>query len=93
MIDLADIMPRKLSEFEISVSVESYDEKMLKITEIATLPKNTLFPNYPRYRFQIVRAQIVDLNEDSVQISRPYLFFREICRQRDSRSGLAVSLF
>ena len=36
LIDLNKIFPIKLSEFEISHSVESYDEK----TEIATLPKS-----------------------------------------------------
>ena len=29
----------KLSEFKIFISVESYEEKLMKISEIATLPE------------------------------------------------------
>ena len=57
----------KPSEFKISISVESYDEKLLKITEIATLLKIEMFLNYQRYRSQILIAQIEDLNEDCVK--------------------------
>ena len=35
--------------------------KLLKITEITTLPKSAQFPNYQRYN---LIAQIEDLNED-----------------------------
>ena len=63
----------KPSESHISLSVKSYDEKWLKITEIATLLKSALFPNYQRYRSQILIAQIEDMNKDCVKISRPYL--------------------
>ena len=41
-------------------------EKLLKITEIATLPKSVQFPNYQRYRSQILIAQIEDMNKDCV---------------------------
>ena len=39
-IDLNQIFKMKPSEFKISISVDSYDEKLLKITEIATFSKN-----------------------------------------------------
>ena len=35
----------KQSEFEISISIQSYDEKLLKIIEIYTLPKTNSFEN------------------------------------------------
>ena len=44
-------------------------KKMLKIYEIATLQ------NYQRYLFQILIAQIEDLNENCVKISRFYLLY------------------
>ena len=50
-------------------------KKLLKFTEIATLPKNEKFPNCQRYPSQILLAQIEDLNEDCVKISRPDLSF------------------
>ena len=57
----------KPSEFEISLSVKSYGKKkLLKIAEITTI-----LPNYQRYRFQILIAQIDDLNEGCVKISLP----------------------
>ena len=37
-----EIFPMQLSKFEIFILVESYDEKLLKITEIATLPKRSI---------------------------------------------------
>ena len=65
----------KLSELKISLSVESYGEKMLKITEIVTLPKNASFPNYQWYQSQFVITQIEDWYEDCVKLSRPYLLY------------------
>ena len=62
-IDLNQIISMKQSEFKISISVESYDEKT---AETATLPKSVQFPNYGRYRFHILKAQIHDFNEDCV---------------------------
>ena len=35
--------------------------------------QSTQFPNYRRYLSQILIAQIEDLNEDCVEISRPYI--------------------
>ena len=58
-------------EFKISISAESYDKKSLKINEIATLPKMHSFED----RSQILIAQIEDLNEDCVKISRLYFLF------------------
>ena len=59
-------------------------KKLLKITEIATLPKRPLFPNYQSLETMI--AQVEDFNRDFVKISRPYLLhFREIGRQRALR--------
>ena len=39
LIDFDMVFPMKPSEFQIFISIESYDEKLLKITEIATVPK------------------------------------------------------
>ena len=48
-------------------------KKLLKIAEISTLAKSASFPNYQRYRLQILIAQIEDLSEYGVKILRPYL--------------------
>ena len=63
-------------------------EKLLKITEISTLPKKAKFSNHRRYRSITLIAQIEDLNEDFIKIIRPYNFyiFREISCQRAIRS-------
>ena len=45
-------------------------KKLLKITEIATVPKTAQFPSYQRYRFQILIAQIEDWNKDCIKVSR-----------------------
>ena len=58
----------KPSEFKISHSVESYDEKFLKITKIATLPKSAQFSNHQKYRYQISITQIEHLNKDYVNM-------------------------
>ena len=51
-------------------------KKLLKITEIATLPKSAQFPYYQRYLFHILMKQIKEnLNKDYVNISRPYLLY------------------
>ena len=42
-------------------------KKLLKIIVIATLPKSVYFPNYQRYRSQILVSQIGDFNEDRVK--------------------------
>ena len=39
-------------------------KKLLKITEIATLPKSSYFPDTQRYQSQMLIAQIEDLNKD-----------------------------
>ena len=44
---------------------------LMKNTEIATLLKSVLFPNYQRYLSQILIAEIEDLNKDCVKTSRP----------------------
>ena len=49
-------------------------KKLLKIAEIATLPKSAWSPNYQIYLYQILIGQIEDLNEDCIKISRPYIF-------------------
>ena len=41
LIEMNQIFPMKQSKFKISISVDNYDEKMLKITKIATLPKSS----------------------------------------------------
>ena len=63
-------------------------KKLLKIIEITTLLKSVQFSNYQRYRSQILVAQIGNMDEDCVSIT-----FREMSRQRASRSGQAGSLF
>ena len=65
----------KLSEFKISISVASYDEKIPDITEIPTLPKSAKLPKYRIYRCKIFKTQIEDLNKDCVEILRPYLLY------------------
>ena len=50
--------------------------KLLKITETPTLPNSSQqFLNYRRYQFQILISQTKNLNEDGVNISRPYLLY------------------
>ena len=60
------------------------------MTDMATLPKNVWFPNYHRYQFQILIAQIEDLNKDCVPI---FYTFREISRQIKLWSARASSSF
>ena len=67
-MELSEIFPMKLSEFKISISVESRDEKTAENYRNAHS-----FPNYQRYRSETLKAQIEDLNEDCVKFSRPYL--------------------
>ena len=50
-------------------------KKLLKMTEIVTLPKSVQFPNCQGYRTQILIAQIEDLKENCVKISRPYFLY------------------
>ena len=59
------ISPIKPSEFQILLSVESYDRKnLLKITEMAKMLNSALFQNYQRYRSQTLIEQIEDLGQD-----------------------------
>ena len=60
-------------------------KNLLKITEIAALRKSAQFQNYQRCRSQILIAQIEDLNENCVIISRLFylLYFP---RNRPSKS-------
>ena len=62
--------------------------KLVKITEIATLLKSPQFPNYQRYRFQILISQTEDLIKDLIKF-HVLIFYtlRDINRQRASRSG------
>ena len=41
----------------------------MKIIEIVTLPKSAWFPNYQRYRYQVLITQIEYLDEDFQEIS------------------------
>ena len=36
------------SDYKTSISVEIYDEKTVKLSEIATLPKSAQFPDYQK---------------------------------------------
>ena len=63
----------QLSEFKVSISVESYDEKT---DEITMLWKSVWFPNYQWYQIQMLIAQINDLNADcQLALLLFYLFF------------------
>ena len=65
------IFSMKLSEFDISLLVESYDTILPKFLRCR---KAHSFQTIKRYRFQILIAQIEDMNEDCVKISRRYVF-------------------
>ena len=43
-------------------------QKLLKITEIATMQKSAQFSNYRRYRLQIFIVQVENLNQDCVKL-------------------------
>ena len=62
-------------------------KKLLKITEIVTLPKIAQFSNYRRYRSQILIAQIEDFNEACIKISHLYLIEKQIVKERYGRAG------
>ena len=53
-IDLSDEANHQNSKFSFRLKVLM--EKLLKIIEIATLPKKSIVLNYRRYRFQILIA-------------------------------------
>ena len=77
----------KLSEFKITFYSKVMMEKLLKITEIATLPKSVQFPNYQRYRSQILIAQIEDMNKDCVDnFSSISLLVWKLCTFRQRRN-------
>ena len=59
----------KPSEFKIYISIENFDEELLKMTEMATLSKSAWLPSYQRYLFQILLANIEDLNKDCVNFT------------------------
>ena len=50
-------------------------KKLLKIIEIATLPKTVLLQTNQRYRSQILIAQIEDWKRNCLNISLPYLSY------------------
>ena len=58
-------------------------KKLLKFTEIATLPKNEKFPNCQRYPSQIQIAQVENLNEGYVTVPRLYPLY--ILRNKQSK--------
>ena len=62
----------KPSEFKISISVENCDEKLLKMTEIATLSKSAQFANYQRYPKDILNFD--NTNQNSVTVGSVYRF-------------------
>ena len=67
-------------------------KKLLKVTEIAALPKSAYLPNYRIYRSHILIAQIEDLIDDCVIFHVPiFITFRELCRQRTLRSSRVSS--
>ena len=56
--------------FQLKVMIKN----LLKMTDVATLPKSAYSPNYLRYWSQILIAQIEDLNKDCGKKLRPYIF-------------------
>ena len=54
----------KLSEFKISFSIESYDEKTAENYRNYYVAEEHIDCKHQRYRSQILIEQIVDLNED-----------------------------
>ena len=66
----------KPTEFKFSLSVESYDEKTAENYQNFYVAEKHIcmyFPDYQRYRSQILIAHIEDLDQDCVKISRPHL--------------------
>ena len=65
----------KPSESKISISIEGYDENLLKIIEIAMLPKSKAHSFQTIKDIDFKSSQIEDLNKDCVKISRHYLLY------------------
>ena len=82
----------KPSKFEISISIESYDENTTENDRNCYVAENPIVSELPKISSQILIAQIEDLNKDCVKISRPYPYtFREISLKE--RYGLVDLLF
>ena len=74
-MDLNLIFPMKLSEFKISFSIESYDEKTAENYRNCYVVEKRIVSKHQRYRFKILTSQIEELNENCVKISRPYILY------------------
>ena len=71
LIDLNQIFPMKPLEFEISLSIISFDKKNCR--KLLTFLGCRKAPNYQRYRSQISVAQFYDFNQKISKCLRPYL--------------------
>ena len=84
------MFPMKPSEFKISNSVESFDEKTAENHRYCYVVEKRLVSKLSKSHILI--AQIEDLSEYFVKIRGPYLLyytFQEISHQRALRSGRA----
>ena len=63
----------KPSEFKMSILVKSYNEKTAENYCNCYVAEKHTVSKLSRYGSQIVISQIEGLNEDCVNISRPYL--------------------
>ena len=76
------------SEFNISISVENYDEETDENYRNCYVAEKRIVSKLSKISIPILIAQIEDLNEGGVNISRPIFYtFRNISRQRALRSG------
>ena len=64
----------KPSELKISISVKSYDEKSAENYRNCYVVEKSIISKLSKVS-QILIAQIEDLNEDGVQISRSYILY------------------
>ena len=80
------------SEFKISISVKSYDEKYAENYQNCYVAEKCIVPYYQRYRSKILIAQIEVLSKYCQNVKfLSFITFREISRQRALESGRARS--
>ena len=71
-LDLSQIFPIKSSEFEISLSVESYDEETTQNCRNGYVDEKRIASKISEISIPNLIAQIEDFYQDCVKISRPY---------------------
>ena len=78
----------KPSEFEIFISVKSYDQKTAESYLNCYVAEKPIVFKPSKILIQNLIAQIEDLNKDSVKFLRPYFYtFRETNGERALLSG------